>query len=325
MKLPRRKFLHLAAGAAALPAVSRIARAQAYPTRPVRIIMGFAPGASGDIAARVLAQALGRLLGQQFIVENRTGAGSNIATTFVARAPKDGYTLLMGFSYMLVVNPHIYQKLPYAFEDFAPISLLAEGQYVLVVNPSLPVHGTRGLIDYLKANPGKLNYGSSGVGGAPHMAGELLMARTGTKMVHIPFSGGGLAATSLMAGDIQVLFASPVVLAPLIKAGKLRGLAVTGSARLDILPDLPTLNEAIPGLQVTAWHSLLAPAGTPQPVLDRLHAELMKALASPEIRDQTAQQGLRIISSTPQEVRERVRAESAMWGDVIRKAGITAQ
>jgi len=272
----------------------------------VRLVVGFGPGSAADLTARVIGQRLTKTMGQQFVIENKPGGGSTVAAEQVARAPKDGYTLLMGFSYMLVVNPHIYQKLPYAFEDFAPISLLAEGQYVLVVNPSLPVHDTRGLIDYLKANPGKLNYGSSGVGGAPHMAGELLMARTGTKMVHIPFSGGGLAATSLMAGDIQVLFASPVVLAPLIKAGKLRGLAVTGSSRLDILPDLPTLSEAIPGLQVTAWHSLLAPAGTPQPVLDRLHAELMKALASPEIRDQTAQQGLRIISSTPQEVRERL-------------------
>jgi tripartite-type tricarboxylate transporter receptor subunit TctC len=310
--------------AAAICAAPSTAHAE-YPDRPIKLVLPFPPGGETDPLARRIFAEVSKSLGQPIVIENRPGANGAIAFEAVARAPKDGYTLLMGFSYMLVVNPHIYQKLPYAFEDFTPISLLAEGQYVLVVNPGLPVQDTRGLIDYLKANPGKLNYGSSGVGGAPHMAGELLMARTGTNMVHIPFAGGGLAATSLMAGDIQVLFASPVVLAPLIKAGKLRGLAVTGSTRMDILPDLPTLSEALPGLQVTAWHSLLAPAGTPQPVLDRLHAELMKALASPEIRDQTAQQGLRIISSTPQEVRERVRTESAMWGEVIRKAGITAQ
>jgi len=320
-RIPRMAMALAAAIACAAPSAAHAE----YPDRPIKLVLPFPPGGETDPLARRIFGEVSKALGQPIVIENRPGANGAIAFEAVARAPKDGYTLLMGFSYMLVVNPHIYQKLPYTFEDFAPISLLAEGQYVLVVNPSLPVHDTRGLIDYLKANPGKLNYGSSGIGGAPHMAGELLMARTDTKMVHIPFSGGGLAATSLMAGDIQVLFASPVVLAPLIKAGKVRGLAVTGSTRLDILPDLPTLSEALPGLQVTAWHSLLAPAGTPQPVLDRLNAELMKALASSEVRDQTAQQGLRIVSSTPAEVRERVRTESAMWGDVIRKAGITAQ
>ena len=271
MKLPRRKFLHLAAGAAALPAVSRIARAQAYPTRPVRIIMGFAPGASGDIAARVLAQALGRLLGQQFIVENRTGAGSNIATNFVARAPKDGYTLLQG-TVANTINPVITPNLTFDFaKDFAPISLFTTLPNILVANPSLGVHSVQELIKLARDKPGQLSFGSAGVGGISHFSGELFNVMAGTKLVHVPYTGTAQAATDLLGGRLEVMFSPASTVLQFIAGGKLVALASTGLRRASAVPDLVTISESgLPGYDTSGWFGLLAPAGTPRDIIERL-------------------------------------------------------
>lgn len=308
----------LAIACAVLPA-----RAE-YPEQPIKLVLPFPPGGETDPFARTVGGALSKGLGQPVVIDNRPGAGGAIAFEAVARAPKDGYTLLMGFSYPLVVNPHMYKNLPYSVDnDFAPVSLLAEGQFILVVHPDVPARNVNELVAYLRANPGKVNYASAGVGSPLHMAAELFMAKTGTSMVHVPYKGGGEAARGVLTGDAQVLFGSPSALIPNIKSGKMRGLAVTGSKRLALIPELPTVAEAgIPGYEVTAWHSLLAPAGTPQPVLDRLSREVTKAMASPEVRELTDKQGLIIITSTPDGVRERIRNESAMWAKVIKDANI---
>jgi len=297
-----------------------------YPEQPIKLVLPFPPGGETDPFARNLGGALGKALGQPIVIENKPGAGGAIAFEAVARAPKDGYTLLMGFSYPLVVNPHVYKKLPYSVEnDYAPVALLAEGQFVLVVNPDVPAKSVSELIAYLKANPGKLNYSSAGIGSPLHMAGELFMARTGTRMVHVPYKGGADAARALVSGDVQVLIGSPATLGPSISAGKARPLAVTGPKRLATMPDMPTMSEAgLPGYEVTAWHSLLAPAGTPQPVLDRLQRETLKALNSPEVREPTEKQGLSILAGPPEAVKNRISTESAMWAKVIKDAGITA-
>lgn len=309
---------------AALAGIATPAFAQ-YPDRPIKLVLPFPPGGETDPFARNLGNALSKRLGQPIVIENRPGAGGAIAFESVARAPKDGYTLLLGFSYPLVVNPHVYKKLPYSVEnDFAPISLMAEGQFVFAVNPTVPATNVREFIDYVKANPGKVHFSSAGIGSPLHMAGELFMSRTGTKMVHVPYKGGAAAAQALLANEVQALFGSPSIIVPHLASGKLRALGVTGLERLPTLPDLPTISEAgIPGYQVTAWHSLLAPAGTPQPILERLHAELMNVLASPEVREPTERQGLTILTSTPEGVRERIRTESAVWGKVIKDSGIS--
>ena len=319
--LRRWALLALVATVLAGSAVSALAE---YPDQSIKLVLPFAPGGETDPFARTLSSALGKNLGQSIVIENKPGAGGAIAFEAVARAPKDGYTLLMGFSNPLVVNPHLYKKLPYSVEnDFALISLMAEGQFLLVINADVPAKTVPEFIEYLKANPGKLNFASAGVGSPLHVAAELFMARTGTKMIHVPYKSGGDAARGMLTGEAQVVFGSPSASAANIKTGKVRALAVTGSKRLPSMPELPTISESgVPGFEVTAWHSLLAPAGTPQPVLDKLYRELIKALNSPEMREQAERQGLIVLTSTPEGLRERIRTESAMWGKVIRDAGI---
>jgi tripartite-type tricarboxylate transporter receptor subunit TctC len=314
-------MLALILAGAALPALAE------YPEQSIKLVLPFAPGGETDPFARALGTGLTKYLGQPIVIENKPGAGGAIAFEAVARAPKDGYTLLMGFSNPLVVNPHLYKKLPYSVEnDFAPISLMAEGQFLLVINSEVPAKTVPEFIEYLKANPNKLNFASAGVGSPLHVAAELFMSRTGTKMVHVPYKSGGDAARGILTGEAQVVFGSPSAAAANIKTGKVRALAVTGSKRLPTMPDLPTISESgLPGFEVTAWHSLVAPAGTPQPVLDKLHGELMKVLNSPELREQAERQGLVVLTSTPEGLRDRIRTESAMWGKVIRDAGITPE
>ena len=259
MKLPRRRFLHLAAGAAALPAVSRIARAQSYPSRPVRLIVGFAAGSSLDILARLMGQWLSERLGQQFVIENRPGAGSNIATEAVVRATPDGYTLLI-VSPGNAINATLYDKLNFNFiRDIAPVASLIREPNVMVVNPSVPAKTVPEFIAYAKANPGKLNMASAGNGTASHMAGELFKMMAGVNMVHVPYRGGGPALTDLLGGQVQVMFPGAIASIEYIRAGKLRALAVTTATRSEALPDLPTVGDFVPGYEASCWMASARP------------------------------------------------------------------
>src|SRR5437899_8402104 len=263
MKLPRRQFLHLAAGAAALPAVSRAARAQTYPTRPVRIIVGFAPGGASDIAARLIGQWLSERLGQQFIVENRPGASSNIATEAVVNAPPDGYTLLTATS-VNAANATLFDKLNFDFiRDIAPVAGIHREPHVLEVNPSLPVKTVPEFIAHAKANPGRINMASAGIGSGNHMAGELFKMMTGINLVHVPYRGGGPAIADLIGGQVEVLFATMSSSVEYVRAGQLRALAVTSTTRSEVLPHIPTVSDFVPGYEARFWTGMRAPKATP--------------------------------------------------------------
>jgi len=294
MRILRRQFLSFAAVAAAFPAVGRRAQAQAYPARPVRIIMGFASGASGDVAARILAPALGRLLGQQCVVENRTGAGSNIATNFVAHAPKDGYTLLQGTA-ANTINAAITPNLPFEFpNDFAPIALFATLPNILVVHPSLGVRSVKELIDLARAKPDQLSFGSAGTGGLSHVTGELFNVMAGTRILHVPYAGTAQAATDLLGGRLQVMFSPASTVLQFVAEGKLIALASTGLQRASAAPDLPTISEAaLPGFDTSGWFGLMAPAGTDREIIERLGAASNQAAKFPRCDCRHEAPGLR--------------------------------
>jgi tripartite-type tricarboxylate transporter receptor subunit TctC len=322
MKLPRRRFLHLAAAATGSVAICATAGAEDYPSRPVRIIMGFAPGASGDISARVLAQALGRLLGQQFIVENRTGAGSNIATNFVAHAPNDGYTLLQG-TVANTINPVITPNLPFEFpKDFAPISLFTTLPNIVVVNPSLGVQTIGELIKLAREKPGELSYGSAGVGGTSHFSGELFNLMAGIKLVHVPYTGTAQAATDLLGGRLQVMFSPASTVLQFIAEGRLVALASTGLRRASAAPDLVTVSESgVPGYDTSGWFGLMAPAGTPRDIIERL-ADASNAVAkSPDVVATLKVQGFDIVGGSPEEFAAFIRDDLAKWTRVAAAAG----
>jgi tripartite-type tricarboxylate transporter receptor subunit TctC len=323
MKVARRRFLHLAAAAAGVASMSRSACAQSYPNRPVRIIMGFAPGASGDIAARVLAQELGKLLGQQFIVENRTGAGSNIATNFVAHSAPDGYTLLQG-TVANTINPVITSNLGFEFpKDFAPVSLFATLPNIIVVNPSLGVHSIAELIKLAREKPGELSYGSAGVGGTSHFSGELFNVMAGIKLVHVPYTGTAQAATDLLGGRLQVMFSPASTVLQFIAEGKLIALASTGSRRASAAPDLVTVAEAgVPGYETYGWFGLLAPAGTPRDIIDRLAHASNEALKSRDVMASLTLQGFDPAGGSPEDFAAFIREDLAKWTRVARAAGL---
>ena len=323
MPLPRRRFLHLAAGAAALAVQTRLAIAETYPTHPVRIIMGFGPGASGDIAARVLAQALTRILGQQFVVENRSGAGSNIASNFVAHAPKDGYTLLQG-TVANTINSVITPNLGFDFvKDFSPISLFATLPNILVVHPSLGVRTLEEFIKLARAKPGELSYGSAGVGGTSHFTGELFNVMAGTKLVHVPYPGTAQAATDLLGGRVQVMFSPASTVLQFVAEGKLVALASTTLNRASAAPQLPTIAESgIPGFDTAGWFGLLAPAGTDRDVIERLAAASTDAAKSPDVIDTMARQGFDMAGGTPEAFAAFIRDDLAKWERVASAAGL---
>jgi tripartite-type tricarboxylate transporter receptor subunit TctC len=282
MKIPRRRFLHLAAGAAALPATTRIARAQTYPTRPVRLIVGFPAGGTTDISARLMGQWLSEHLGQQFIIENRPGAASNIATEAAVRAPSDGYTLLMGSS-ANAINATLYERLDYNFiRDIAPVAGIFRAPNVLDVNPSVPAKTVPEFIAYAKANPGKLNMGSAGVGSVEHVSGELFKMMTGVNMVHVPYRGAAPAIADLLGGQVQVIFDALPSSIGYIRAGKLRSLAVTTAMRSEAVPDLPMLSEFVPGYEVSTFFGVGAPRNTPAEIIDKLNKEINAGLADDE-------------------------------------------
>jgi tripartite-type tricarboxylate transporter receptor subunit TctC len=324
MKLPRRKFLHLAAGAAALPAVSRIARAQAYPSRPVHIMVGYAAGGAADIIARLTGRWLSERLGQQFIVENRTGAGTNLATEAVVKSPPDGYTLLLAGT-ANAINATLYDKLGFNFmRDIAPVAAIARGIYVMVVHRSIPAKTVPELITYAKANPGKLSMASGGVGSPGHMSGELFKMMTGVNTVHVPYRGATPALTDLLAGQVQVYFSPTPAAIQYIRAGKLRALAVTTANRSQALPDIPAVGEFVPAYEASGWFGVGAPKATPAEVIDKLNREINTALADPKIKAQLADLGSPPLAGSPADLGKLIAEETEKWGKVVEFAGIKA-
>jgi tripartite-type tricarboxylate transporter receptor subunit TctC len=323
MKLPhRRRFLHLAAGAAALPAIARFAWAQAYPTRPVRIIVGVAAGGASDILARLMGQWLSERLGQPFIIDNRPGAGSNIATEAVVRAPADGYTLLIVGSTQ-ATNAALYDKPNFdLIRDIAPIAGVIRGANVMVVHPSVPANTVPEFIAYAKANPRKLNMASPGSGTGPHLCGELFMMMTGTSMIHVPYRGGGPALTDMLGGQVQVYFPGTVSSIEYIRAGRLRALAVTTATRSDALPDVPTVGEFVPGYEASNWFGLGAPKATPAEIVEKLNKEINAALADPKMKARLADLGGTPLAGSPADFGKLIADETEKWGKVIRSANI---
>jgi tripartite-type tricarboxylate transporter receptor subunit TctC len=323
MKLPhRRQFLHLATGAAALPVVSRIARAQAYPSRPVRIIAAAAPGGLPDIIARLIGPWLSGRLGQQFVVENRPGGGNNIGTEAVVRAPPDGYTLLL-VSTTNAINATLYDKLNFNFiRDIAPVAGIIVVPTVMVVHPSVPAKTIPEFIAYAKANPGKINLGSPGIGTPPHVAGELFKMMAGVDLVHVPYRGGGPVMTDLLGGQVQVLFGSTSLTIEHIRAGKLRPLAVTSATRWEGLPDIPTVNDFISGYEASAWVGIGAPRNTPAEIIGRLNKEINAALADPKIKARLADLGGTVLPGSPADFGKLIADDTEKWAKVIRSANI---
>jgi tripartite-type tricarboxylate transporter receptor subunit TctC len=324
VKLPRRQFLHLASGAAALPVLSCIARAQTYPTRPVRIIVGFAPGGVVEIVARLIGQSLSERLGQPFIIESRPGAASNIATEAVVRAPPDGYTLLV-VSSANAINATLYDKLNFVFlRDIAPIASIIRLPFVMVVNPSVPAKTVPEFIAYAKANPGKLTMASGGIGAATHLAGELFKVMTSVDIVHVPYRGLAASLTDLLGGLVQVTFASVPSSVAYIKAGRLRALAVTSAKRSEALPDLPTVGEFVPGYETSLWLGLGAPKGTPAEIIDTLNQETNAALTDPKIKARLADLGGTVLPGTSADFGKLIADETEKWGKVVKFTGIKA-
>jgi tripartite-type tricarboxylate transporter receptor subunit TctC len=322
MKLPRRKFLRFAAGAAALPAVSHFALAQTYPTRPVRLVVGFPPGGGTDIIARLIGQWLSERLGQQLVIENRPGAGSNIATEGVVRAAADGYTLLL-VSAAHAINATLYDRLNYNFlRDIAPVAGVIRVPNLMEVNPSLPPRSVPEFIAYARANPGKVNYASGGNGTAQHLAGELFKIMTGVDMVHVPYRGDAPALTDLIGGQVQVMFGNMPSSIEHIRAGKLRPLAVTTAARSEALPDLPPVGDFIPGYEASTWQGLGAPGNTPAEIVDKLNKEINAALSDPTIKARLADLGGTVLSGSPADFGRLIADETEKWGKVIRAANI---
>ena len=324
MKLPRRKFLHLAAGAAALPAVSRVARAQAYPSRPVRIIVGFAPGGATDIMARLMGQSLSERLRQPFVIENKPGAATNIATEAVVNAAPDGYTLLMVTS-VNAINASVYEKLNFnLIRDVVPIASIHREPFVMEANPSVPVKTVAEFIAYAKANPGKLTMASAGIGSGNHISGELFKMMTGVNLVHVPYRGGGPALVDLISGQVQVLFATMSSSIEYVRAGKLRALAVTTATRSSVLPDIPTVAEFVPGYESSFWTGVGAPKNTPAEIVDKLNKEMNATLDDPKFKARLADLGGTALSGSPLDFGKFVADETEKWAKVVKFAGVKA-
>jgi tripartite-type tricarboxylate transporter receptor subunit TctC len=325
MKLPRRRLLHLAAAAVALPAVSRVASAQAYPTRPVHVVNGFAPGGQIDIFARVLGQSLSERLGQSFVVDSKPGAGTNIAVEEVVNAPPDGYTLLW-ITTANAINTTLYEKLNFNFlSDIAPAARIDRFPLVMEVNPALPAHTVPEFIAYAKANPGKINYGSGGVGSIQHVAGELFKFMTGVDLVHVAYRGAVPVLNDLLGGQVQATFSPIASSIGYIRSNRLRVLAVTSAERSDILPDVPTVGEFVPGYEATAWDGIGAPKGTPADIIAKLNQSYNAVLSDPATKARLVDFGGIPITMSPVDFGTFIAAETDKWGKVIRAAGIKAE
>jgi tripartite-type tricarboxylate transporter receptor subunit TctC len=324
MKLPRRKFLYLAASAAALPAVSRVARAQAYPTRPVRIITGYAPGGSTDIVVRLMGQWLSERLGRPFVIENRPGANTNIATETVVRAPADGYTLLLVGS-TNAINVTAYDKLSFDFiRDIAPIAKIISMSNVMVVHPTFAAKTVPEFIAYAKANPGKINMATAGNGNQTHLVGELFQMMAGVRMVHVPYRGGGPALTDLLAGQVQVYFPLVPVAIEYVRTGKLRALAVTSAMRSEVLPDIPTIGDFLSDFEASGWFGIGAPKNTPTEIIVKLNREINAALADPKMKARFADLGGVPLPMTPADFGKLIADETEKWAKVVKFSGAKA-
>jgi len=322
MTFHRRKFLHLAAGAAALPAISRVARADNYPSHPVRLVVGFAAGSTTDILARLMGQWLSQRLGQQFVIENRPGAGGNIGAETVVKATPDGYTLLM-VPPAVAANAALYEHLNFDFiRDTAPVAGVVRVPNVAEVHPSLPVNTIPELIAYAKAN--KLSYASAGIGTPSHLAGQLFNVMTGVNLQHVPYRGDGPAMADLIAGQVPVAFATMIASIEHIRAGQLRPLGVTTLKRSDVLPDLPSISEFVPGYETSSWFGIAAPAGTPADIIETLNRETNAGLADPAIKARLADMGCMVLTGSAADFGKLIAAETEKWGKVIRDAGIKA-
>jgi tripartite-type tricarboxylate transporter receptor subunit TctC len=321
----RRQFLHLAAGAAALPAMPRIARAQTYPSRPVRIIVGFAAGGGVDIVARLIGQYLSERLGAQFIIENRPGAATNIGTEVVVHAPADGYTLLL-VNAANAINATLYNKLSFNFiRDIVPVASIMRVPFVVTVNPSFPARSVSEFITYAKANQNKINFASGGIGAPDHMAGELFKMMTGVNMLHVPYRGLAPALTDLIGGQVQVVFPTVAVSVDYIEAGRLRALAVTSAMRSEMLPDVPTMADVAPGYEASQWYGVGVPKNTPAEVVNRLNREINASLADPAIKARISQLGGSPLALSPMDFGKLIVDETEKWGKVIRAANIKAE
>jgi tripartite-type tricarboxylate transporter receptor subunit TctC len=324
MKIPRRRFLQMAASAAALPAVAPIAQAQSYPSRPVHLIIGYTPGGSADLTARLLGQWLSERLGQTIVVDSRPGGGTIIATEAVVHAPPDGYTLLL-VAPANAINATLYEKLNHDFiRDIVPVAGINRFPNVMEVNPSVPVKTVPEFIAYARANPGKLNMASSGNGSTIHVSGELFKMMTGVDMIHVPYRGGAPALTDMLGGRVQVMFDNIPTSIEYIRAGKLRPLAVTGAARSALLPDVPTVADFLPGYEASAWYGVGAPKNTPAEVIARLNAEINAGLADPKLKARFAEVGAETMPMTPSGFGKFIADETEKWGKVVKFAGIKA-
>jgi tripartite-type tricarboxylate transporter receptor subunit TctC len=322
MKLPRRQFLQLATGAAALPAVSRIASAQTYPTRPVRVIAPFAAGGNVDLIARMMGQLLSERLGQPFIIENRPGAGTNIGSEAVVRAPADGYTLLL-VSPPAAINATLYEKLNFNFiRDIAPVASIVHAPFVMEINPSVPAKTVTEFIAYAKSNPGKVSMASAGIGTGPHLAGELFKIMAGANIVVVHYRGTGPALTDLIGGQVQLYFDAIPASIEHIRAGKLRALAVTTATRSELLPETPPLSDFLTGYDVSFWSGIGAPKNTPIEIVERLNKDINAALADPKVKARFADLGGTVLTGSPTDFGKLIADETEKWGKVIRAANI---
>ena len=321
MRLPRRQLVHLAVGAVALPAASWIARAQTYPTRPVRLIAPAPPGGPIDISARLIGQWLSERLGQPFTIENRPGAGVNMGTEAAVRAPADGYTLVL-VSAGNAINATLYEKLSYNFiRDIAPVAGFYRVPMVMEVNPSVPAKTVLEFIAYAKANPGKLNMGSAGIGSPQHVAGELFKMMTGVDMVHVPYRGVGPALIDLLGGQMQVMFDSPPASIEHIRAGTLRALGVTAATTLEVLPDTPIVGNSVPGFEASAWYGVGMPKGTPAEIIDKLNKEINAAFDDPRMKRRLADMGGTALAGSPADFGKLIVVETEKWGKVVKFSG----
>src|SRR6478736_9121004 len=324
MNLPRRTFLHLAAGAAALPATSRFSWAQAYPTRPVRLIVPFGPAGASDITARVIGQWLSERLGQQFVIENRTGAGGNVGTEAVVRAAPDGYTLGL-FGAANAINATLYDKLNFNFvRDIAPVAPIVRFPYIMVLNPSVPAKTLPEFIAYAKDNPGRINMASPGIGSSPHVNGELFKVMAGTNLVHVPYRSAAAVMTDLLSGQVQLYFGTTASSLEYVRTGKLRALGVTIERRLDELPDIPTVAEFVPGYEASNWYGIGAPKATPAEIIDKLNKEINAALADPNMKARLADLGGTVLAGSPADFGKLIADETEKWAKVVKFAGIKA-
>src|SRR6266542_950554 len=323
--MKRRRFLHLAAGAVALPALSRLASAQTYPSRPVHWIVSFAAGRPNDVVARIIGQYLSDHLGQQFVIENRPGAGGNVGMQSVLSSAPDGYTIaFVGPNY--AINPTLYEKLPFDFiRDSVPVAGTMRLANVMEVHPAIPANNVAEFIAYAKANPGKINFASGGVGTSPHLSGELLQTMTGINLVHVPYRGTAPALSDLLAGQVQVLFDNIAGSIGHIRSGKVRALGVTGSQRVAAIPEVPTIGETVPGYDVSIWYGIAAPWGTPREIVAKLNQAVNAVLADPKLQARLAELGGEPMPTTPAQCGKLVAEETERWGKLIRAANIKAE